>query len=472
MKRKNLILIILFIFISIYSQAQEFTEKRISFSEYLDVIKSKLPELNKSTFTIEKAEATLLSSESSFDTSLSASSTYSKTSTYSSSISKTYNSKTWSLDGSVSKKIPSGTTLEAGTSYSYITQELNNSKYYRPAVYVKFTQELLKNSFGLIDRFSVTDAKMKLEIEKLRKSETDKSYLNTYKKLYFNWIAQKKKLSLLKEYITNTEKLKADIEKKVKTGLSDNTDLITVEALLLQYKLNYRNSEIKLDEIKSALYIFPELDSSAPLEDDFAKTLNLSLKFQYEMVPYEKTKSAEIYRLTKENLLYAADVQQNKLLPQLNVSGEYTRLSNSEKNNTYSNMNDSEYYIGFAFTYPLENSASRASLKQAEIAVKEINNEFDIARNSHSSNLKTTIKTIDGLRDIINISQKRIEVLESKYRNLYRQYLQSRQNLQTLVDTSIAITQQKIDLLELQNSLIQYSIDYEDLTEKIAERIK
>ncbi|HOK01368.1 MAG TPA: TolC family protein [Spirochaetota bacterium] len=472
MRTKTLITI--FIFISTIllmhlSMAQEIAQtKKISFKEYLEIIKGNLPELQRSSITIEKAEKSVLSSASSLDTTLSGSGNYSRSSKYNSATESSYYSKIWSANAALSKKLLSGTTLEAGTSYEYVTEDLKNTGYYRPALYVKFTQELLKNSFGTLDRFTVNDAKMKLEIEKLRKFETDKTYLNTYKKLYFNWIAQIKKLNLLKEYITNTEKLRTDIENKVKSGLADKTDLHSVDALLLQYRLNYKNAELKLDEIKAALLIFPEFSSAAPLEDDFAKTLQYVTLANFESVPYEKTRSAAIYRMTKENLLYSAEVQQNRLLPQLDISGQYTRLANStESIKGYSKMNESEYYIGFGITYPIENTSAKVYLKEAEIAVKEINSEFEIAKNSHKTNLETTLKSIEGLKEIIDISEKRINVLEAKYRNIYRQYLQSRKDFQYLIDTSLAVTQQKIDLLELQNSLIQYSIDYEDLAEKI-----
>lgn len=472
MKKKKILLIILVAFAtSVFAQVQDESNARsISYNEYLSILRNKLPELNRSTLAIETAEKNLLSAESSSDTSLSGSGSYSQGVNYSSSLpgNKT-ESSTWSLSGGLSRKFNStGTRLEAGTGYDYTTVDKSGYRSYTPSVYIKFTQSLLQNAFGVIDRFSLNDAKMKLSIEKLRKSETDKSYLNYYRKLYFTWIIQREKLALLKKSVAETKDLEAEIEMKVKSGLADRIDIQTVRALLLQYELTYSEAESDLHIIESEISLFVNTDSLKPAGSEFPSYYEKSDSNTYPFINFEKTRSAEIYRMTRENLSYTYDVQESRLLPQLDVTGQYTKKGNSTTDaaDAYSNLKDNEYYLGFAITYPLSNSSGHAAVKEAEIAVKSINNEYEVSKKSYTTNLNTAIKRIDGLKKSIDITEKRISVLEAKYSAGYRQYLQSRQNLQFLIDTSLDITGEKITLNQLKNTLIQYSIDYGDLTEE------
>lgn len=473
MKLKNILLIIIITSgTSLFAQVPDGNSgESIGYNEYLSILQKKLPELNRSTLTIESAENNLLGAESSSDTNLSGSGSYSRGVNYSSST-PDYKSEssTWSLNGGLSRKFnTTGTKLEAGTGYDYTTVDNSGYRSYTPSVYVKFTQSLLQNAFGVIDRFSVNDASMKLAIEKLRKSETDKSYLNYYRKLYFTWIIQREKLSLLKKSVAETKDLESEIERKVRAGLTDRLDIQTVRALLLQYELTYSEGEADLATIESEISLFLNTGTLKPADNEFPAFFEKRNRNTYSFISYEKTRSAEIYRMTRDNLSYAFDVQESRLLPQLDVTGQYTRKGNSGNDaaEAYSNMNDSEYYLGFAITYPLSNSSGRASVKEAEIAVKSINNEYEVSKKSFTINLNTAIKRIDGLKKSIEITEKRVAVLEAKYSAGYRQYLQSRQNLQFLIDTSLDITGEKIALNQLKNLLIQYSIDYDDLTEVI-----
>lgn len=443
----------------------------ISYNEYLSILYKKLPELNRSSITIESAENALNRAESAADTNLSGSGLYSKGVNYNSNpltVDNKTESSTWSMNGGLSKKFnATGTTLEAGTGYEYSTLDKSSYRTHTPSVYLKFTQSLLQNAFGVIDRFSVNDAKMKIEIEKLRKSETDKTYLNYYRKLYFTWIIQREKLKLLNKSVTDTNNLAIEIDRKVRAGLTDRIDIQTVKALLLQYELTYNETEADLDIIESELSLFINPGTNKPSDNDFNIFFKKSGSSDYLFINYNKTKSAEIYRVTKENLSYASDVQESRLLPQLDVTGQYTRKGNSTNDaaEAYSNLKDNEYYLGFSISYPLSNNTGKSSVKEAEIAVKSINNEFDISRNSYTTNLNTAIKRIEGLKKSIALTEKRISVLESKYSAGYKQYLQSRQNIQFLTDTSLDITGEKITLNNLKNSLIHYKIDYDDLTE-------
>lgn len=469
LKQKILIILLLLSAGAIAQTKNEIERQSLTYNEYLSILQKKLPELNRSNLSVETAEKDLLKSKSSTDTNFTGSGSYAQGVNYSTSLpGSQIKTNTWSINAGLSKKISAtGTTIEAGTGLDRTWLDNGGYNYYTPSIYAKFTQSLLQNAFGVIDRFAENDARMKLDIEKIKKYETDKSYLNYYKKLYFTWVVQLEQLGLLKKSLSDTRNLETEIERKVKNGLTDRLDLQTVRALILQYEVTYSDAETSLASIESELDFFINTRTAKPGDDEFSLYFGMTGSNRYPYIAYETTRGAEIYRITKKNLSYTLDVQSSLLLPQLDLTGQYTRKGNYTGGATeaYSNINDNEYYLGFVITYPLSNSSGNAAVKDAEIAIKSINTEYEVSRKSYDANLNSAIKKIEGLKRSVSLTEKRIDVLESKYEAGYRQYLQSRRDLQFLVDTSLDITNEKISLIMLKNSLIQYSIDYADLTE-------
>ena len=99
----------------------------------------------------------------------------------------------------LTKKIAqTGTEISTGAAYNRTEYGADGSAaYHYPSLYLKFNQSLLKNAFGIVDRYAVNNAKMQYDIEKLREIETNKTDINYYKKLYFTWIEYREELKLI-----------------------------------------------------------------------------------------------------------------------------------------------------------------------------------------------------------------------------------------------------------------------------------
>jgi hypothetical protein len=66
---------------------------------------------------------------------------------------------------------------------------------------------------------------------------------------------------------------------------------------------------------------------------------------------------------------------------------------------------------------------------------------------------------------MIALREKRIETLENKYRFEQQKYQQAQLDIETLINTSIEITNENISLVRLKKQMIENYIDYFDLIE-------
>jgi len=205
----------------------------ITFESYLGKIREHLPELRKNRIAVERARNARLAADAGFDAMVEGSGAWNKTWRYSNNpFSRTGYENNYTANLGVSKKIaPTGTTLSAGASYTRFSSEIDYGSFvlpeafHYPSYYAGFTQSLLNNAFGIIDRFAANDAEMKTAIEKLRAENAEKSDLNRYRKLYFDWIEYAARLDLLKKSIVNAEALRDRVASKFRLGLAHKTIL-------------------------------------------------------------------------------------------------------------------------------------------------------------------------------------------------------------------------------------------------------
>jgi outer membrane protein TolC len=443
--------------------------EKISYKQFIGSIKDQLPELKKNRIQVEKAKNTLYGAGSSRDIYLSGETGYVKSDILSNGTSaekRNYSSKV-----ALTKKIAqTGTEIITGAAYNRTEYNPDGaSAYSSPSVYVKFSQSLLQNAFGIIDRYAVNNAKMLYEIEKLRETESNKSDINYYKKIYFAWIGYREELKMINGSINTAMKLAESIKNRYRSGMVNSADLYSSAAVVLKYQIAYEELKTEMNTLEAELNIFfGEISEEKRIPDDseFLSFYNTSLNSKYSPVSFDKTSNAEIFRLTKNNLKYSAEVSENRLLPELNLVGEYTKKSEA---NTFAksagNMNSSDYYMGFAFSYPLQNTESRSSLEDSKLAIAEINSEYSISQNSYRKSLESIRSRYTNSQRMIALREKRIETLENKYRFEQQKYQQAQLDIETLINTSIEITNENISLVRLKKQMIENYIDYFDLIE-------
>lgn len=451
------------------AQDKSITVEKISYKNFIERVKLQLPELRKNRLQVEKAKNTLYGAGSDGDFYLTGESGYTKTdvlSQGSSTEKKDYSSKL-----GVTKKITqTGTEITTGAAYNRTEYSSDSSSaYHYPSLYVKFSQSLLKNAFGTVDRYAVNNAKMLYEIEKLRETESNKTDINYYKKLYFSWIEYREELKMINNSIDTSKKLAESIKNRFRSGLVNSADLYSSAAVVLKYQIAYEELQTEMNAMETELSIFfNDISSGNKVPDDaeFQEFYTSSSASPYLPVTFDRTTNAGIYRLTKENLKYTADVSENKLLPQLDLVAEYTKKSEDTAFiKSAENLNSTDYYLGFSFSYPLQNIENRSKLQETKLTIEEINSEYSISENSYQKSLNSIISRYKDFLRLSALREKRINTLEEKYRFELQKYQQSQLDLETLINTSIDITNERISLVQLKKKMIENYIDFTDLTE-------
>ncbi|NMB63935.1 MAG: TolC family protein, partial [Spirochaetes bacterium] len=223
----------------------------ISYEQYISVITQKLPQIKNNVLQVEKAYNQVEKAKSVDDTNLIAKGQYARQKMYTTGKSlyePDYKQSYYGYTGIEQTLASTGTRVSLGLEYnaSSITGNLTippqaySVDEYRPSITATITQPLLKNAFGIIDRYVKNSAAMKLEIQKLQQLQDDQSVLNYYKKLYFNWVLYRQALDIWQESITNARSLVDSVQRKARAGLAENDDVQRAVSSLLNYEAQYK----------------------------------------------------------------------------------------------------------------------------------------------------------------------------------------------------------------------------------------
>jgi len=480
MKRHLIQVSLLLILISFSAAAQAFAQEKkteaprktkLSYTDYVNIIQEKLPELKKNRIQVQLAKNTLYGADAGDDTSLDYSFQYYREKPYSTNPGMQLDRTTgYSSSLGLSKRISrTGTLINSGIDYSSTSIKASSmgldSTYYSPSLYLNVAQPVLKNAFGMVDRYAKNNAKMKLEIEKLRRAENDRVDMNYYRKLYFDWIETNERISLLDRSITAAEKLHAQTRRKKARGLADNDDVQKTLSALLAYREQREDARTTSRSIMKELELYLDLSKFIPDTEELENLFKESFRADFRDVPFNRTRTSAIFSLSKKNLEYTLKIAGNELLPEVYLTGGVTLKNQEDAPSTaISEMDTLDYSVGVTVSYPLGNTGAKSAREEARLNVEQINREYDISRNSYRKGLTQILSSVEGYRSMYDLKRRNIASLKSRYATEKVKYGQARINLTYLVDTVNSMATEEINLLLLKKQMISLYIDYQDLT--------
>ena len=444
--------------------AQEDGRNTVTYDEFIKRIEKTLPEIKSNKTNVLLAENDIKRAKSAGDITVDAGGDYGNQEQYNITTGSGNVSNSTFYAALSKKLIPTGTRLNTEFNYAKTSYSDYNSipdySTYEPSVSFKISQPLLYNFLGKVDKYAEKNAEMLFEIEKVRYLENNKSILNAYKKLYFEWILYKELLTNLKESIKNSKTLEAQIKRQVKAGLSDNDDYQKVVTSTLSYESQYEEYSTALTKIENEIELYLNMKFE-PDTSAFKNVFSESYECGFNNVNFSSTNSARLIDLTMKNLNYTKEVSENQLLPELNVYTQLTRKNVSDE--AVSGLDKTDYSIGFEFTYNIGNNSAESDLREAEIRLQDLNYEYKSTLNKFKKKLSEYYASATGTKKQLKNANNVLKALESQLKTEEKKYKQARLNLSYVIETENSIAAKKIEMIELRNKLIENYIDFNDL---------
>jgi len=425
----NLMIILLFSAYFVYADDN-------SFYANIDTI-TKIALVNNLDIQIAKFDAyiqrnNLGEAQSIFDTFINASISYDKNKEDAASTLTGTASAMNNYSVGINKKIPSGTTLDVE---AYNQRNWSNSSFYttnpntEANVKVSLTQALAKNFFGIIDRGNIKITKFDIKNSDFTSLDEIESSLSRVQRAYWELVLRCQELKIKEDMLSEARKLYSIYQKKIKTGLVEEPDLLAAKANVSLRENDVLKSKMKLEEAKNNLLYLINSDadkSIIPLDklDTRVKKFNLYSELK------KAIRTRRDYRIAK-NALSSENInlvlKKNSLWPQVDLNASFAKngIDSSYKNSwsELSNQNHSEWYVGVNIDFSFERKKEKAQYSKAKLSkakaiviVKRTERLIFKDINNSVTELNTVSIQVETNRKIVRLQEEKLKAEEKRLR--------------------------------------------------------
>jgi outer membrane protein TolC len=278
----------------------------------------------------------------------------------------------------ISKTLPTGTELNLKVEDRRLWNDYPGQSYVRanPSHTAQWTLDIIqpvgKNTFGFVDRKTITLTKLAIENADLVMKDEIEGVIARTEKAYWELVLRKMALEIFSDMLEKAEKLHEADEKRFDIGLIERVDLLNSEAIVATSKADVliaENSRRRAEEDLKLIMNLGEDHSVRPVEKLEARLIERDLAyclkeaFQKRRDYHEKKRDVDIMGLNLR-------IKDNMLWPEIDLIGSMAINGVSGKFKTAvgrTTLADNAYYYGgIEFSIPIENREARSEFIKAK----------------------------------------------------------------------------------------------------------
>jgi|GEM_PF-4869359 len=322
-----------------------------------------------------------------------------------------------------------------------------------PAVTLALSQPLLRNAFGLAERFPLRSAQLQAEAAWLDASEAWENRLVELYNAYLDWAGAYETLAALREIADDMAEVMAWVERRAAAGVANRLDLLETRASLLQARARvaqaesaYAGESERLAGLRLAA-VRPQPEQRPCLEAALENCL--SPASPEAEVDVDGLRNVRRLALLEEQAQERIRVAGNARLPELELTGSLTRKGRAEdESGGYNDLNRNDYAIGLRASYPLGAPQASGELGQARAAGEEIRQTLIATRRDMRLAVRRLADSVRSLQSVLALRNRQAEAAQARL-------AESRRRFNTGQLDTVFLIQAENDLINAQLLRIQ-----------------
>lgn len=369
----------------------------------------------------------------------------------------------------ISKLFSSGTYFQVGASDSRYDTNAGEGLIYQGTLFsslampplwtgalsVLLRQELLKNSFGYSQRrindIARNNARIKREELTFQLSQlVVKAMVD-----YWNLSISEENVMTSELLYNNTTNIRDITLRKTGIGLAEPFEVNQWNALVAQAETNRQRAMLDRDskrrELLRVMHLDPEmhLTGASKLIEEIPGDFNLEKDIAYA---YKTRPDMKNITLQKENTRLAVELAENNLLPSMTLSGKYaTRDQGLHSYTSYYNVPYGKYpeaSVEFKVQYPLWDDGARVDVRNAKIALRQLNIQEEQLRRQIRDDLTEAYEQIKAAYDVLQRTKYAVNQTETFYNRLLVRYRQGRFTAESVKNALDSLVQARLGLMQ------------------------
>lgn len=281
--------------------------------------------------------------------------------------------------------------------------------------------------------------------QKIVKIEVQKTYDQIYfevSNIYRNAQLLKSQMVFIDSTISNTERVKKNIELLAEQKLANQNDVKKLELKVSTLQSYHANLDVKLQQIYNALQLLTGSSSAIEVEDNI---------LMIDLMQYEDNgnKDIEIIQLQQEIInIDLKSLKRSKYIPEVGFVATYGTqgFGYDQSPNRFLNF----YPIGYAgirFSYPLFNgTVTNKKIDQKNLELENLKLKEELTKDAQQVEIKNAVLRLENAFNNVTLSEQQVDLAQSIYEQ------EEKKHKQGLISVN--------DLMVAQNELIQNQQNY------------
>jgi outer membrane protein TolC len=349
-----------------------------------------------------------------------------------------------------------------------------------PDITVSVVQPLVKNAFGLADRFPIKVADLQVKSAELDVQEAWENRISELYNAYLTWVAAYENVVALQEIVADLKHMERQVKRKVDAKVSEWTDFLLTRDTVLNYQGQLIQAEG--DFINASMNI-TSLSLGRPVTSQDIQKIKPRLgeivlkpepDINNDLPDVSQLRLVRQLQILGTQLKETIRVAKNDRLPSVDLVGDYTRKGSSEdRGGGYTQLeNDSrkDYSVMLQFQYPLGNREARGGLGRAESDLTELEASIISTEQSLSLALGQMAENIRRLEHVRALLEERVVNAEEKLRLDTEKYRIGRLDTRYLIDSRNALTNARLQKVQTEIQIKQLHVDYLSISDNVLKR--
>jgi OMF family outer membrane factor len=281
--------------------------------------------------------------------------------------------------------------------------------------------------------------------QKIVELEVQKTYDQIYfevSNIYRNAQLLKNQMVFIDSTISNTERVKQNIELLAEQKLANQNDVKKLELKISTLQSYHANLDVKLQQIYNALQLLTGSASTIEVEDNI---------LMIDLMQYEDNgnKDIEIIQLQQEIInIDLKSLKQSKYIPEVGFVATYGTqgFGYDQSPNQFLNF----YPIGYAgirFSYPIFNgTVTNKKIDQKNLELENLKLKEELTIDAQQVEIENAVLQLENAFNNVTLSEQQVDLAQSIYEQ------EEKKHKQGLISVN--------DLMIAQNELIQNQQNY------------
>jgi outer membrane protein TolC len=340
---------------------------------------------------------------------------------------------------------------------------------YGNRLYLTYTQPLLQNFGGKLDRLAYELGDYEVDFTQLELRENQEQFVLDLSESFVDWalISERRRvandrLELAQEQLRQTKRKRAAnlVERVDVLRAEDAVRIVEQTLVLVESQWKAKQAELAvLSQIPELYQIEPEYDLHArmtlPSADEAVQRLT------------EQSRILIGLRVVHDQLVYLTHGYSEQSRPQLFLTVGAGLRGLDDELAASLEITDPDVLVSLDFRYPLGNRTARADIAQTELQIKQIEKDYEDTALDLEAGVRSLLIAIEEMERVLALNEDQIASARAKTREEQRLYDQGRSDLTFVIQSQDGEAVSKLTYAENAATYHRLVLQYRGLMDEL-----